>query len=82
MVVYSTPKGLASVRFHEDGSPLLETLASTIAEYSERKELSTTDIETLIKKVKYEIHAKTGLSIEYSSTLTKEFHIPAKGYLR
>ena len=79
MVVYSTHKGLASIRYQEDGSPLLDTLATTIAEYAENKLLATTDMETLIKKIRQRIHAKTGLSIEVSSSFSKEFLIPAKG---
>ena len=79
MVVYSTQKGYASIRYQEDGSPLLETLASTITEYSETKELARTDMETLMNKIKQKISVKYGLLIEVSSSLAKEFLIPAKG---
>ena len=82
MVVYSTHKGLASIRYQQDGSPMLETLASTIIDYAERKELATTDIETLMKETKLKIKEKYDLLIEYSSTLGKLFFIPAKGTFR
>merc|ERR1712223_731323 len=81
MVVYSTQKGYASIRYQEDGSPLLETLASTITEYSEKKELATTDMETLMNKIKQKISVNYGLLIEVSSSLAKEFLIPAKDKL-
>ena len=82
MVVYSTHKGLASIRYQQDGSPMLETLASTIIDYAERKELATTDMETLVKKIKQKIHVKYGLSIEVSSSFAKEFFIPVKGIFK
>ena len=82
MVVYSTHKGLASIRYQEDGSRTNEALAATIAEYAERKELAMTDMETLVKKIKYKIHMKSGLSFEVSSSFSKEFFIPAKGIFK
>ena len=79
LVLYSTPKDFVSFRFPERGSPLIQTLASTIMELSGNQELHHVEFLSLAKMVQKRVIKEFDLVIGFEDYLMKPFFLPIRG---